>query len=289
MKTVFIATDFSTASHHAALFGVELANLLEARVVLFNAYQIPLSVAESYVVVKPEEVRQAAMDYLSDEVVTLRKSSIYPIEIVTDEGNSPEVIIRNAKKFKEPLIVMGMKGAGKGVRKFFGSTVSGLARKTDLPLLVIPEDAKFMPMKRIAMAYDLNPESDMSSLNPMIELIKAAQSKLYLVHVLRSNADAVQELSYRSSRLSEKLKNTDYEYRFPRSNDVVDGVEDFVEDARVDLLVVMPQHHSFLQRIFFPSDTRKLIFHTRIPLLVLPEKLRAHQDAPSKKLQRQNF
>jgi nucleotide-binding universal stress UspA family protein len=289
MKTVFIAIDFSEASHHAALYGVELANLLEARVVLFNAYQIPLTAAEAYVVVKPEEVRQAAMDYLSDEVVTLRKSSIYPIEIVTDEGNSPEVIIRNAKKFKDPLIVVGMKGAGKGVRNLFGSTVSGLARKTDLPVLVIPEEAIFNPIKRMAMAYDLKPELDMASLHPMLELIAASQSKLYLIHVLKANADVVQELSYRSSRLSDKLKNTDYEYRFPRSNDVVEGIEEFVEDVQIDMLAVMPQHHSFLQKIFFPSDTRKLIFHTRIPLLVLPEKLRAHQDAPSKKLQKQKF
>jgi len=288
MKTVFITTDFSTAAHQAALYGVELANLLEARVVLFNAYQIPMSAPESYVVVKPEEVRQAAMDYLSDEMITLRKSSKYPIEIVVDEGNSPEVILRNAKKFKDPLIVAGIKASGIGVRKLFGSTVTGLARKTDVPILLVPESSSFKPYQYIAFAYELNPDIDMCSLDPMLEMLSVSQSKLLLTHVMKPNADAVQELSFRSSRLSEKLKHIAYEYRFPRSNDVAAGIEQFVEKEKVDLLTVMPHHHHLLQRIFFPSDTRKLIFHVSIPLLVLPEILRTKADAPSKQLQKQH-
>ena len=63
MKTVFIATDFSAASHNASKYGVEMASVLGANIVLFNAYTIPLSIPESFVIVRPEEVKKSAEDY----------------------------------------------------------------------------------------------------------------------------------------------------------------------------------------------------------------------------------
>ena len=41
MKTILIATDFSTASHNASMYGVEFAKAINAKIILFNAYIIP--------------------------------------------------------------------------------------------------------------------------------------------------------------------------------------------------------------------------------------------------------
>ena len=79
MKIIFIVTDFSSASHNASKYGVELASALGAKIVLFHAYTIPLSIPESYVVVNPEDVRKTAEDYLLEEVMCLRKSTVQPI------------------------------------------------------------------------------------------------------------------------------------------------------------------------------------------------------------------
>jgi hypothetical protein len=38
MKTILIATDFSPAARNASLYGVELANDLKAKIILFNAF-----------------------------------------------------------------------------------------------------------------------------------------------------------------------------------------------------------------------------------------------------------
>ena len=143
MKTIFIVTDFSQASHVASKYGVELASAMGARIVLFHAYTIPLSIPESYVIVSPEEVKKSSEDYLLDEAVKLRKSSFQPIEILAVEGPTVDAIISTSKKYENCIIVVGMKGEGKGVRKFFGSTTSALARKSYVPMLIVPESANY--------------------------------------------------------------------------------------------------------------------------------------------------
>ena len=52
MKTVFIATNFSDASYNASKYGVEMASVLDANIVLFDFYTIPLSIPESFVIVR---------------------------------------------------------------------------------------------------------------------------------------------------------------------------------------------------------------------------------------------
>lgn len=116
MKTIFVATDFSAASHNAAKYAVEMANALQARILLFNAYQVPLSIPESYVLVTPSEVKTAAEAYLLDEVVSLRKKSMYTIEILAAEGNATDAILHQAEKYTDCLLVVGMKGDGKNTQ-----------------------------------------------------------------------------------------------------------------------------------------------------------------------------
>jgi hypothetical protein len=37
------------------------------------------------------------------------------------------------------------------------------------------------------------------------------------------------------------------------------------------MLVMMPHKHEWLERLFRKSETKDMIFHTQVPLLVLPE------------------
>ncbi len=48
---------------------------------------------------------------------------------------------------------MGMKGAG-GLDKIIGSTTINVSRKVKTPVLVIPHDATYTPIKHITYASD---------------------------------------------------------------------------------------------------------------------------------------
>ena len=58
MKRIFIATDFSSASRTATVYGMQLARAMKADVVLFSAYEV----AHSFGAINVQVSRLAAME-----------------------------------------------------------------------------------------------------------------------------------------------------------------------------------------------------------------------------------
>lgn len=271
MKTIFIATDFSEASHNASMYGVEMASTLGAKIVLFHAYTIPLSIPESYVIVRPEEVKKSAEEYLLEEVLKLRKSTMQSIDILAVEGDPVETIINQVKKFEDPIVVVGMKGEGKNFRKLFGSVASGLARKSFLPLFIIPESVSFKGFKSIALAIDDEITIELKGLALIHKIGEINSSKIFIVRVLNNSMKVVSELSLRSSAVSGRLSPLQVEFAFPRGNDVSHTLLNFCKECKIDLLILIPHYHSLFDRLFIKSETRKIIFESEFPIFLLPD------------------
>jgi nucleotide-binding universal stress UspA family protein len=271
MKTVFIATDFSVASENATKYGIEMASDLGLKIVLFNAYQVPLSIPESFTIVRPEEVKSTAEGYLKEAAMAYKKSSLQPIEILAVEGYPTDSIVRNAKKYDDAIIITGMKGEGTTIRKIFGSTVFSLVRKSKMPMMVVPEKAEYKPIINMALAAEVDPKLNLSCINPLVQICEKFHSKVYVVRVLKTHSDIIDELIYRSERVSKKLAQFNVEYKFPRADNVTFALEEFIATHNIDMLGVIPQHHNILERVFIKSETKELAFYTRVPMLLLPE------------------
>lgn len=271
MKTVFIATDFSVASENATKYGISMASDLGLKIVLFNAYQVPLSIPESFTIVRPEEVKSTAEGYLKEAAMAYKKSSLQPIEILAVEGYPTDSIVRNAKKYDDAIIITGMKGEGTTIRKIFGSTVLSLVRKSKMPMMVVPEKAEYKPVKNMALAAEVDPKLNLSCINPLVQICEKFHSKVYVVRVLKTHSDILDELIYRSERVSKKLAQFNVEYKFPRADNVTFALEEFIATHNIDMLGVIPQHHNILERVFIKSETKELAFYTRVPMLLMPE------------------
>ena len=63
----------------------------------------------------------------------------------------------------------------------------------------------------------------------------------------------------------------DVEFKFPKGDDVTIASEKFADDNNVHLLTLIPHYHSLFERMFLKSETRQMVFHTHIPLLLLPD------------------
>jgi nucleotide-binding universal stress UspA family protein len=50
--------------------------------------------------------------------------------------------------------------------------------------------------------------------------------------------------------------------------DVQQGFEDFIKEQDIDVVAVTTHKRNFVSRILNPSMTRKLLFHTQVPLLI---------------------
>ncbi len=272
MKTILIATDFSAASRNASLYGIELARVLDAKVILFSAYHIPSPMPALNVSISEYGVMKDTEQKLADEAALIMPGNKIVMERICEHG-AAEIAINNiAKEKNADFIIIAMKGSGKNFRKVFGSTATALANSTNVPLIVVPEDAKFTSPKTIVFASDINIETDLHSLDELIKITQLFNSKLYLVKVIKNKNEEWFEVSDTPQELRKVIQILDTSFEYPVDTDITHALNEFVIKHHADMLVMIPHKHDWLERLFRKSETKDMIFHTHVPLLVLPEK-----------------
>jgi nucleotide-binding universal stress UspA family protein len=273
MKTILIASDFSKASDHAALYGIEFAKAFDARVILFHAYQVPPPSIEGSIIIPPEEIRDQAQKYLDDQARVVNLAFDLNVETYCEEGYPVSAILKAAKDRKAELIITGMKESGKGFRKLFGSTVTTLAAVTSLPLIAVPQPARYTQPLNIALATesDINAEANKHLLDALREVVKKFRSEIYLVRVARSRLKREYESLNYPLKLSEMIEPLEPSYKSIEGKPVSRALNKFIEDYDINMLVMLPHQHSFFERLLVKSSTRSMIFASHIPVLILPE------------------
>jgi nucleotide-binding universal stress UspA family protein len=250
---------------------MELAKVFNGKIILTSAWQqVPVTVTEPLVLVAPD-ICALVMEKLKTEADHLNSLNAMPVEILAKEGPAPHAILTAAKERNADLIIAGMKGSGKATRKFFGSTVTSLAGKTTVPILVIPEGTGYKSPRAIALANDISPQAGTHLLDVLRSLLEKFHSTLYIVRIITKRSDEVIEILNRPSNLDKMLENLSPLYEFPLDRNITKALNNFVSTHRVDMLVMIPHRESLPEKWFLRSNTREMLFKTNIPMLILPD------------------
>lgn len=272
IMNILIATDFSNAARNAALYGIELAKVLGAKVILFSAYHVPSPIPALNVSISEYGIMKDAEKILAEEADIIIKDNEIEMERVCDHGPAEKTINSIAKEKNAELIIIGMKGGGKNFRKVLGSTATSLTRSTDIPLIIVPEDAEFTLIKTIVFASDINVETNLQSLDELIKITQLFKSKLYVVKVITDkNKERFEGMTDTQQQLKQAYNMVDTSFQYPVDMDIRHALSEFIKENHVDMLAMMPHKHVWVERLFKKSETKEMIFHTHVPLLILPE------------------
>jgi nucleotide-binding universal stress UspA family protein len=272
MKTILVATDFSDAARNASKYAIELAKIVKAKVVFFHAYHIPVTVSETPVIIDYPELEETNLELLKHEKIMLDPGNDLEIEYLTTAGLAVDEILEIEKKDKPDLIIMGMSGTGKLSELLLGSVSTTLIGKTTTPVLVIPQNAKFHRAEKIAFACDYNIEPVSGVLDPLKKFASIFNSSIHIINLLKENEKVNTEKSIKGMMIENQLQEIEHSFYFPEDEDFVHGLNDFVDTHNIDILAIIPHKHNFLAKIFTESHTKKMAFHSHVPLLAIPEK-----------------
>ena len=140
MKNIFIATDFSPASTNAAVYAIELAKQYNANVHLFHAYpQRKDTVYMNNRAHSPTETKKRMVA----EAELINGDGKVMLEMLADEGNVTETILKNAREKEADVIICAMKDKARGFKKIFGSTTLSLINYSSIPMIIVPETVVF--------------------------------------------------------------------------------------------------------------------------------------------------
>jgi len=271
MKRILATTDFSQTANNAVRYAAELAQAAYASLTVLNVYHVPLMVSDvpAPIVIGPDDMEKESMQELRNLVIDIQRD-VPSVKISVDSraGFAQDEINELSKKSGYDLVVMGIEGHGRAVQ-FLGSTATGVARDAKVPVLIVPDGAKFKKPERIVFAFDYKEISDTNKINMLLELADLFKSRIHVLNVVGEVKEIYLERALAGMQVDDILYNTKHELSIPEDADAVHGIEEYLKRNESDMLVMIKRQHSLFERLFYTNHTKKMAFQTHIPLLVL--------------------
>lgn len=269
MKTILVPVDFSETSRNSAAYAIDLAKWAGMEcVMLFNAYSVPLATEMSWALLQTEELQKA-----SEQGLQVMKDALMPaagdvrIELKSAFGFLTERIGALCEELQPDLIVMGITGGSKLDEVLIGSNTTHLAHHIRVPLLIIPPNSVWKPVAKLGWACDykdsLNTTPE-AGIRKMIQLLKA---RLVIVHNDPHPEAFDPELLKNNDTVYNLFHDLDPEYVMVADTDFSHAMNEFVDQYRVEMLMIVPKKHGWLSSLFHRSHTKQLAFHSHVPVL----------------------
>lgn len=274
MKNILVPIDFSKASLNAAKYAVSFAEALSANLHLLNVVPAPVVIDDSIlasVLITQAELSENNHRLMKEEVDSLSKKANVEIKSIVAEGLPSDVITEVAKELKAELIIMGMKGKGKS-NSVFGSTATAVIRKSGFPVLVIPENGDYQPIRNITFASDFDPDVESDSYDLLIKLAQKLNIPVYVLNVQKKNCALGAERTIGKMKTSLAFSSLHPEFHSVYDRNVEEGIHMFIEKNPTDVLVMVAHPHNLFERMFGTVHTKEMSYQTKIPLLILNDK-----------------
>lgn len=176
------------------------------------------------------------------------------------------IVIDLIEKFAKSadLVILGKRGENADFATLhLGSMLERVVRSVRCPCLVTPR--AFQSVKRIALAYD-GGASCQKALQYLAQHPALILSELHVVTVSESGneADAAHRLAEAETALQAAAVPASYQLL---TGLVVHALSDYVQEAKVDLLVAGAYGHSRIRKLLIGSTTTELLRSCRTPVL----------------------
>ena len=271
MKTILLPTDFSPSAHNALEYALSLFKDEPAHFILLNAYYLIHSSQEMLISVE-DILRDNSIRALQKELIFMDNRTTHQpveIEIMSRRGAPLEVIKKVIMERGVDVVVMGTGGSSGLKEKLIGSNTAHLIKNTRCPIIVVPEGVSYHQPKKIAFAAKMGQQDRIEDLEPLLAISKKHQAELVILNVASSRDRLNKEQIWQKLNFNGHLRETGFSFHVVKDDQVLSGINDFIQDHAVDLLVVVPGTDNLIHRIFHPSISKKLALHSEIPLLVL--------------------
>lgn len=281
MLKVIIPTDFSPNAGRAIDYGVQLAKTGKASVTVINACdQLSSMGLEAGVPLSDYNQRVADDAFASLEMVKKSIEETENVQVNTElfSGTVVDTVVTAAKDMEANLIIMGTMGINSIKDSLFGTNTSAVMASCKVPVLAIPLEYEWSRPKNFLLAINNFDEAG-EVLQPLFEMARLFSATVHLVVFTdeeEATADDFLADDKAVKEAEEKLKKL-----FP---DIVvkaehlsgrhfeETLQKYTESSGTDLLAMTTHKRSLIGNIFNRSITRKMSYHTTVPLLAIPVK-----------------
>lgn len=272
MKKIILATDFSDNAFNAITYAIDLFGLKDVSYLLLNTYY-EIRTGTNIVVSMQDMLREESIKGLENEQKKLisKYGKELDIKSQTYYGSPSKAINTMAKEIEADIAIVGTKGSGGFENFIMGSNTLDAVKAAEVPLLVIPVNTEHDMPKNIALAADYKHLEDLSFLDPLRNLASDHNSTVHIVHVQESDDAADLDEAIEGLGFHYALEGVEHEFYTVKSSSIINGIDNFVQNNKMDLLTIIPRHHGFFERLFNKSVTVEMAKLADVPMLILRE------------------
>lgn len=280
MKTVrkiLFPTDFSETARNAFRYAIQLADEYNVPIhllhVVYPEYQVmdvPVMAMQATQdkVEAAKELLQSAVDMALLQVQAVHELKHIPvIKSQVEVGDAVSVISKMARVEGVDLIVMGTRGKHNQLDRVFGSITTGVMERAHCPVWIVPEEASFGKIDIAAYATDLK-EADSYHIWKASQLLEPFHPILHCIHVSSNGHNGQMSMNDIELFFATNAPALQINFHQLQGKSISESLEAFSENHGVDVLVMHAPHHTLIERIFYPSQTKRMALNSKIPLLL---------------------
>ncbi len=289
MKKILVPTDFSSAAKNAGHYAMHLAKEMKVDVKLCNAILVPAEAPMAERVAWPladySTLKQESEAELKSEVKSMDRlfdlespdDFYHPkIDYITEVGRVKDVVTNLGHHQDISMVVMGMSGATGPGKFLMGGNSHALVEAAAFPILLIPKEARFKKIDKIAFATDLS-DSDVEMIHLLAGFARIFDAEILIIHISDSSADHQPKdqpaIDIFLNEVTNKVNYHKIYYKYIWNVDVDSGLDWLIAQGKISMLAMVHRNKSLFSKIFKGSHTQRIKNKVDIPLLVLPESL----------------
>lgn len=273
MNKIIVPVDFSESSENAARFAAHLSKgIPEAELILYNVFDNIEAGSDGTPLQSDDEGRKSIMEFALQSIKK-QLAVITPanISIMAEEDDHfVDCLERYVRHNGIQLIVMGITGATRLGQIFMGSNTLNLISRKTVPVIIVPPEAQFTDAKNIMLISDFKDVERTIPLAQVKSVLNLFKPRLHIVNVDSEHyIELTDEYKAERAKMENMLKEFNPEYSFIRMFDFVDSINQVAADRNIDMIITFPKEHAFLSNIFKTSHTKKLAYHSHVPIVAI--------------------
>jgi nucleotide-binding universal stress UspA family protein len=287
IQKILVPVDYSECSVSACRYAMKIAGKVGAELKIFHAYYSPAfdlielagavqtqsQLKEEVTVNLEQSEKESAAQFVSELKETFTSSGLPQVVVSTEitPGVPGDEIIRFSEAYEPDLVVMGTHGKGSGVASIMGSVTAAVISRIAFPIVAVPDKYIFVGERNIknVMYVTEFDEYDFQSLKKLMNLTEQLDLDIHCVHISESpgswdqvRMEGLMEYfrkSYGKSRVT---------YSFINQKNLLEDLDQLIKDQNINILSLTSHRRNIIDRLFRTDMTKKLFYHTGIPLLV---------------------
>jgi len=280
MKKILITTDFSENAWNAIFTALKLYAKVDCHFYLLHAFEPSAlnlmgsksqqrlgAIYDSLSKYSKKEIKET-LSYLENN----HKNPNHQFTSLSKSGNLENAVETVINDNDIDILIMGTQGATGAKEVFLGSnTVKVLKTIKHTPILTVPTGYNFQRLDSIFFATDFTSPYKKSALEPILDLSILWKASIEIIHVaIEFNLNENQE-SHKYA-LKERLSEQDYKFtNIPFDFNISKSINQYTEQNNSGILGIIRHQHTFWEKIIGESVVNKIAFHSKIPVIFLPQ------------------